>query len=125
MASLSYFRKTETSAGDGFADQIYITNLGHAKLRVINVQCVEDVARISVEIISKGASHDRTKPTTETISLMHNITQNAIETDIGWEGDIDLAADQDLRVTFLNVTAGVLFAAAKTLIATVGFEYLG
>ena len=78
---------------------------------------ITDACLMTLEIINKNALLD----TLETIALFIRQQSLAAGHDIGWEGDIELGADQDLRAYFED-TAGIAPTAGDVLTVVVGYE---
>ena len=101
MAKLTYFRaQIESVAATYEYIRLYV---GNAKLRIINCNNATVAippCRISLAIVNRNL----TNTAVQTISLFHRQDQIEAGIDIGWEGDIEIGADQDLIATFENTT---------------------
>lgn len=122
MAPLVYHRSRMLSAGGTPPSRIRIDNLPKCKLRIINVQneTLTVGCMLTAEIIPKNALIG----TSDTIAIFQRQWQTEAGIDVGWEGDIDLGIDQDLRITFES-TLNNAPTLNDVLVATVGYEPLG
>lgn len=117
MAKLTYHRSTKVAAAH--PNYIRVTNLPRCRLRLINMNNDTDSCLMTCEILDKNQGNT----TFETIALFEATQSIGAGVDVGWEGDIELGPDQDLRFWWED-TIGVAPTAGDVLTATVGFEML-
>jgi hypothetical protein len=112
LTPLTHFQNTRLSAAA--ATEYIRLYVGHAKLRLVALNDLNTVCRMSVAIVQRNDLAATRK------NLMLFMGMDSVEAglDIAWEGDIEIGQDQELLAFYQNTVLN------DQLFITVGVELL-